>query len=82
MALCEIGVFPESEDNYLDMVALRGADAKERNAKIRAYIGRIYADNYVDACRYCSGKSCLNWHDLVPPAEQASGLLRLDKLTH
>ena len=80
MTLCEMNIFPESEDNYLNLVPLRNIERSERNTIIRKYIERIYTDNYIDACRYCSGKVSMHYENIIPPAVQATGTLKLEKI--
>jgi hypothetical protein len=80
MSLCEIGVFPISENNCLNLVGLRDAEREERSAKIRNYIERMRTDTYIDACKYCSGKVNLSAFNMVPPAIQSEHLLRFDRI--
>jgi len=80
MVLCEMGIFPESSENYLDLINLRDVEKSERNKIIHKYIERMDTDDFIDACRYCQGKPNLMGHDIVPPAVQAKGRLKLDKI--
>jgi len=78
VTLCDIGIFPKSDTNFLDLKTLKGISKDEQNIKIREYISKMYSDEYMDACRYCSGKVSANALDvLVPPAIQAKGKLTL-----
>ena len=80
MSLCELDVFPEA-DNYLDLTVLRDSDREMRNETIRRYILRMDSDDYIDACKYCSGKASAHYLDMSPVAEQAKGLLKIDKIS-
>jgi len=81
MTVCEMGILPESNNNYLDLVGLRDAPESMRNNEICKYIARMYNDDYIDACKYCSGKASGNaLGGLIPPAVQAKGKLKLEPI--
>lgn len=74
--LLEAGAFPPSSDNFC---YLRDKNLpREQLLKMtREYIERSNTNRFLDACRYCSGKSSSNFKHPVPVAEQADGLLKL-----
>lgn len=77
--LSEINVLPESEDDYFDM-RNKSVPQKELMKEIYKYIDRANTDNYISACKYCSGKSTANFLNIVPVAEQVKGVLPLEKI--
>ena len=81
MALCEIGVFPASNDNFLDLTSLRDKTECSRNSIIIDYINRRDSNDYIDACKYCSGKVSTNTNEaIVLPAIQAKEEIKMDAL--
>ena len=74
--LVEEGIFPEANDNFYDM-RRKDLDHQQLIDEIRDYIDRSNTDQYVDACRYCTGKSTANFEQPVSVAEQAKGLLEM-----
>jgi hypothetical protein len=80
MTLCEMDVIPLHESNFLDLPSLAKLP-NDTNAAIYEYIAKMDRDDYyIDACRYCSGKASTELQDLVPPAVQAKGRLKLDRI--
>jgi organic radical activating enzyme len=80
MTLCEIGVFPNAKSNYLELSSIKGSQF-EKISTIHEYISRMDRDDYyIDACKYCSGKVSTEIKNLVPPAVQAKGKLKLEKI--
>jgi len=80
MSLCEMDVFPEAESNFLDLTSLRNMEVNKRNEIIRKYIERMDTDDYIDACKYCSGKSNLHYEKPIPPAKQIKGVMKIEKI--
>lgn len=74
--LLEINAFPQSDNNFFDM-RNSGLKYNELVNKLYQYIDRSNTDQYVDACRYCTGKSSINFKQSVPVAEQAKGHLKM-----
>ena len=74
--LVEEGIFPEANDNFYDM-RRKDLDHQQLIDEIRDYIDRSNTDQYVDASRYCTGKSTANFEQPVSVAEQAKGLLEM-----
>lgn len=78
-AVCNIGGFPPSGDNYVDL-SEDSANSQTTKYKILDYIARPKTGRYLDACRYCSGNHCVQFEHKVPVAEQTTELLTLNKL--
>lgn len=77
--LLEVDAFPQSNDNFFDM-RNSNLERKELINKLYQYIDRSNTDQYVDACKYCTGKSTANFKQFVPIAEQAKGDLKMPKI--
>lgn len=74
--LLEAGAFPESDENYYD---IRRTDLERTQmiAGIYQYAERANTDRYIDACRYCTGKTSTNFSQVMPVAEQTKILLKI-----
>lgn len=70
-AVCNIGGFPESTDNYMDL-----AEEKDFEERLKNYIGKRKRGEYLDACRYCSGVHGVQFEKKVPVAVQTKSLMR------
>ncbi len=73
--LCEVGLFPESCTNYVNL-----RDNPNLNTELSGYVSRIHKGAYIDACRYCSGSHCTQFEDKVMVAEQTGELLAIGEL--
>lgn len=78
-ALCNMDVFPPSENNYVDLNRNYPSDQILKQS-IKDFISRAGTGKYFDACQYCSGNHCVQFEHKVPVAEQTKELLKLDKL--
>lgn len=72
---CNIGVFPASTSNYIDL-----ADAEALPDRLKDFITRPNRGEYFDACKYCSGTHGIHSEEKVPVAVQAEGLLTFPPL--
>lgn len=77
--LCNINVFPPSENNYVDL-AKPYLSEDELHRQIQEYISRLGTEKYFDACQYCSGNHCVQFEHKIPVAEQTEELLAFEKL--
>jgi organic radical activating enzyme len=73
--LIEAGAFPQADDNFYDM-RKKDVCREQLLSEIFTYADRCNTDNYVDACRYCTGKTSTNFGHSVQVAEQIRGLLK------
>lgn len=78
-AVCNLGVFPESQNNYVDLSSEYESEDMLQQI-ISDFIARPKQGDYLDACRYCSGNHCVQFENKVPVAEQAKGPLTFGKL--
>lgn len=74
--LIEINAFPQSDDNFYD-IRNSVSDYQKKVEEIYQYAARSNTDCYVDACRYCTGKSTANFKQSVAVAEQVKGLMEM-----
>lgn len=65
-ALCNIDVFPESANNYVDF-----RDERDLTSRIERFVHRRWNGEYLDACKYCSGNHCSQFENKMPVAVQA-----------
>jgi hypothetical protein len=72
--LSETGAFPSSADNFFDMGSYRGPNTGLIQS-LYTFVDRANTDNYIDACKYCTGKSSSNFLNMVPVAEQTREFL-------
>jgi hypothetical protein len=72
--LSETSVFPPSAENFFDIDSYKGP-REELIQSLYTFVDRANTDNYIDACKYCSGKSTANFLNMVPVAEQTRELL-------
>lgn len=74
--LIEEEVLPKSGDNFFD---IRNNDFSRIQLveELHRYAERSNTDNYVDACRFCTGKSTANFEHAIPVAEQVNVLLKV-----
>ena len=78
-AVNNIGGFPPSETNYVDLE--KYSKTKEILEKeIQQYVARPKNKQYMDACKYCSGLHCIHFEDKVPVAVQTKDKLEFPKL--
>lgn len=77
--LLDEGVFPAAVGNFYDM-RNDGLEYKQSLKEIYRYVDRCNTDRYVDACRYCTGKSTTNFKQAVPVAEQVKGILKMSPI--
>lgn len=77
-AICNQGVFPPSEDNYVDLSS--DISQQELSDNIIQFFARRKTGDFLDACRYCSGNHCVQFENKVPVAEQTDQLLSFEKL--
>jgi len=78
--LLDLDVFPHSDDNYIDVGSSGNMSREELNMRINNFANRANTHNYVDACKYCTGKTSSNFLNAVPVAEQATGALYINKV--
>jgi len=78
-SLCNMGVFPDSPDNYVDLSGT-SEPIEELQKRILNFVARPGKGHYLDACRYCSGSHCVQFEEKVPVAEQTKELRRFEKL--
>lgn len=76
-AVNNIGAFPPSESNYVDIEKYSDDVLKE---KIKSFIERPKNKQYIDACRYCSGGHCVQFENKLPVAVQTKEKLKFEKL--
>lgn len=74
--LLEENVFPQSDDNFYN-IRNDTLSYQEKVEEIFRYVQRSNTDNYIDACRYCTGKSTANFKQSVPVAEQIKCVLKM-----
>lgn len=79
-AVNNIGAFPLSESNYVDMEKYN-EEKETLYKKIKEYIDRPKKKEYLDACRYCSGGHCIQFENKHPVAVQTSKRLEFDKVS-
>ncbi len=72
---CNIGLFPESKSNYIDL-----RDTENLSERLKYFITRPSRGEYLDACKYCSGMHCIQFEEKVPVAVQVKELLKFPKL--
>lgn len=77
--LLEVNAFPHSDENCFEIRNSTLAH-DELVEKLRDYIARSTTDNYIDACKYCTGKSTSNFKQAVLVAEQAKGQLKMPNI--
>lgn len=78
-AVNNIGAFPPSETNYVDME--KYADSLPLlYQKIKEFAERPKNKQYLDACRYCSGGHCVQFESKLPVAVQTKERLQFPKL--
>lgn len=74
--LLEAGVFPQSNDNFFEIRNSK-LGRPELISELYQYIMRSNTDQYIDACKYCTGKTSINFSQRVQVAEQAKGHLTM-----
>lgn len=72
---CSMGIFPVSPSNYIDLT-----DTEALPERLNHFITRPGRDEYLDACKYCSGIHCIQFEEKVPVAVQATGLMKFPPL--
>lgn len=72
---CGIGAFPDSADNYLDLL-----DDRNFTQRLNSFLKRRNTDEYMDACRYCSGAYFLHFEEKVPVAVQTEEVMTFPPL--
>lgn len=77
--LLEVNAFPQSNDNFFD-IRDSNLERDELVNKLYQYIDRSNTDQYIDACRYCTGKSTINFRQFLPVAEQVKGCLKMPEI--
>ena len=78
-AVNNIGAFPKSENNYVDIAKyIDSIDLLKK--KIIHFIERPQKKQYIDACRYCSGGHCVSFENKLPVAVQTKDKLEFPKL--
>lgn len=78
-AVDNIGAFPPSETNYVD-IEKDGEDEYLLKEKLFAFMERPKNGQYINACHYCSGSHCVQFEDKHPVAVQTKEQLYFDKL--
>lgn len=78
-AVCNIGGFPVSESNYVDMEKHEDCLSRLKEC-VTDFIGRKKRGQYIDACKYCSGMHCIHFADKVPVAVQTKEKMKFMKL--
>ena len=71
-----MGVFPDSADNYIDLL-----DDHDFTQRLNRFLKRRNTDEYMDACRYCSGAKFLHFEERVPVAVQTKEVMTFPSLT-
>lgn len=74
-AACNMGVFPDSKNNYIDL-----RDDEDFSQKLDDFVKRPRKGDYMDACKYCTGLHCVQFEEKVPVAVQAKELLKFPPL--
>jgi hypothetical protein len=74
--LIEVNAFPKSSENYYD-IRNETIDRVRLLDEICVYADRANTDRFIDACRYCSGKTSSNFEHSVPVAEQVKGIIKI-----
>lgn len=74
--LIEQGALPKADDNFFDM-RNNNFSRSHLIEELHRYAERSNTDNYVDACRFCTGKSSTNFEHAIPVAEQVNVLLKV-----
>ncbi|MDE7244674.1 MAG: radical SAM protein [Oscillospiraceae bacterium] len=75
-AVCNMGGFPYSPSNFIDLL-----DTENFSEKLINFITRPRNGEYMDACKYCSGNHCVQFEEKVPVAVQTKELLKFPSLT-
>ena len=78
-AVNNMGVFPPSESNCVDLKNYEGKEDLFRKDLIK-YIERPKNRQFLDACRYCSGGHCVQFEDKHPVAVQTKEKLEFKRL--
>lgn len=78
-AVNNIGAFPPSETNYVD-ISKYSQSLPVLREKLYAFIERPKNKQYLDACRYCSGGHCVQFENKLPVAVQTNKHMVFPKL--
>jgi len=75
-AVCNMGQFPDSPSNYIDLL-----DDQYFPEKLDYFVKRPRKGEYMNACHYCSGNHCVQFEDKVPVAVQAKERMYFSSLS-
>lgn len=74
-AVCNMGGFPDSPTNYIDLL-----DEENFAQKLDYFVKRPGTGEYMDACHYCSGNHGVQFEQKVPVAVQTKDVLKFEKV--
>lgn len=74
-AVCNMGGFPDSPTNYIDLL-----DEENFAQKLDYFVKRPGTGEYMDACHYCSGNHGVQFEQKVPVAFQTKDVLKFEKV--
>ena len=74
-AVCNMGGFPDSPYNYIDLL-----EKENFQEKLIKFVKRPGNGQYLDACKYCSGVHCVQFEEKMPVAVQTREEMKFPQL--